>query len=186
MFVQLCGQCLGRQFPVLVPKNGLPSLARKNVIGLHRAVTSTQSNTFEINWTTDCEPDPIYWIKASTCRQDQHLVENLKPEDWRLLEHCITAHSFECSTTTHIPFTCPHSLEQSLLFDSWCGIGTAYGWKLNFIYLFVGLTARVLWCKCKYNVNVNFRAWFNHKMDNVYWIQSSSLQWPVIGLDATC
>ena len=31
----------------------------KNFTGLHRALTSTQSNTFEINWNSDSEPDLI-------------------------------------------------------------------------------------------------------------------------------
>jgi hypothetical protein len=31
----------------------------KNLTGLHRALTSTPSNTFGINWNTDCEPGLI-------------------------------------------------------------------------------------------------------------------------------
>jgi hypothetical protein len=31
----------------------------KNLTGLHKALTSTQSNTFEMNWHTDSEPDLI-------------------------------------------------------------------------------------------------------------------------------
>ena len=32
---------------------------RKNLTGLHRALTSTPSNTFGMNWNADCEPDLI-------------------------------------------------------------------------------------------------------------------------------
>jgi hypothetical protein len=37
-------------------KNGLPRLVLNNLIGLHRALTSTPSNTFGMDWNFDCEP----------------------------------------------------------------------------------------------------------------------------------
>ena len=61
----------------------------KNLIGLHRALTSTSSNTFGTNWNADCEPGliakhqcPTSVILVTEWRQVpaamfQHLVESL-------------------------------------------------------------------------------------------------------------
>jgi hypothetical protein len=37
-------------------RNGLSTLAWKNLTGLHRALTLTPSNIFLVNWNADCEP----------------------------------------------------------------------------------------------------------------------------------
>uniref|UniRef100_A0AAZ3SGF1 Uncharacterized protein n=1 Tax=Oncorhynchus tshawytscha TaxID=74940 RepID=A0AAZ3SGF1_ONCTS len=37
-------------------RNGLSRLVWKNLTGLHKALTSTSSNTFGVNWNIDCEP----------------------------------------------------------------------------------------------------------------------------------
>ncbi len=73
----------------------------KNLTGLHRALTSTSSNTFGMNWNADCVRDLItqhqcwtslmlLWLNGSKSLQ-QVLVESLKPEEWRLQ---INAHGF--------------------------------------------------------------------------------------------
>ena len=61
----------------------------KNLIGLHRALTSTPSNTFGMNWNADCEPDLIAQHQCPTSRMFvaewkqipaamfQHFVESL-------------------------------------------------------------------------------------------------------------
>ena len=62
----------------------------KNLTGLNRALTVTPSNTFEMNWSTDCEPGLIAptsvpnltnalvaeWKQVPTA-MFQHLVESL-------------------------------------------------------------------------------------------------------------
>ena len=40
-------------------RNGLSRSTWKNLPGLHRALSSTPSNTFGMNWNADCEPDLI-------------------------------------------------------------------------------------------------------------------------------
>jgi hypothetical protein len=40
-------------------RNGLLRFVWKNLTGLHRALTSTLSNTFGMNWNTDCKPGLI-------------------------------------------------------------------------------------------------------------------------------
>ena len=57
----------GRPFPVSACqctkrgpyRYGLLRSVQKNLTGLHRALISTPSNTFEINWNADCEPGLI-------------------------------------------------------------------------------------------------------------------------------
>ena len=64
---QLCGNSLGKAlscFSMTMPpctrrgpyRNDLLRSVWKNSTGLHRALTSTPSNTFGMNWNTDCEP----------------------------------------------------------------------------------------------------------------------------------
>ncbi|CDR00764.1 unnamed protein product [Oncorhynchus mykiss] len=45
--------------PVHKARNGLSRLLWKNLTGLHRALTSTPSNTFGMNWNADCDPGLI-------------------------------------------------------------------------------------------------------------------------------
>ena len=40
----------------------------KNLTGLRRALTSTPSNTFGMNWNADCEPDLIAQHQCLTSR----------------------------------------------------------------------------------------------------------------------
>jgi hypothetical protein len=40
-------------------RNGLSRSVWKNLTGLHRALTSTPSNTYGMNWNADCEPGLI-------------------------------------------------------------------------------------------------------------------------------
>ena len=68
----------------------LVEIGVENMTGMHRALTSTPSNTFEINWNTDCEPGLITqhqlpdltnalvaeW-KQVPAAMFQHLVESL-------------------------------------------------------------------------------------------------------------
>ena len=42
------------------------NLMRKNSTGLHRALTSTPSNTFRMNWSTRCEPGLITHHQCGT------------------------------------------------------------------------------------------------------------------------
>ena len=70
--------------------NGLSRSVWKNLTGLHRALISTPSNTFGMNWNANCEPDIIapyqcttsrmfLWLNGSKCptAMFQHLVESL-------------------------------------------------------------------------------------------------------------
>ena len=47
-------------------RNGLSRSVWKNLTGLHRALTSTPSDTFGMNWNADCEPDLIAQHQCST------------------------------------------------------------------------------------------------------------------------
>ena len=70
-------------------RNGLLRLVWKNLTGLHRGLTSTPSNTFGMNWNTDCEPGLINPTSVpdltnalvaewkSPAAMFQHLVESL-------------------------------------------------------------------------------------------------------------
>ncbi len=52
---------------------------------------------------TDCELDApiLLWLNViEFLRQVQHLVESLKPEEWRLLEQHINAHGFGMTHST--------------------------------------------------------------------------------------
>ena len=67
---QLCGNKLGKVlscFSMTMPpctkrgphSDGLLRSVWQNLTGLHRALTSTPSNTFGMNWNADCEPHLI-------------------------------------------------------------------------------------------------------------------------------
>jgi hypothetical protein len=67
---QLCGNSLGKAlscFSMTMPpctkegpyRNGVSRLVWKNLTGLHRALTSTPSNTIGMNWNVACEPGLI-------------------------------------------------------------------------------------------------------------------------------
>ena len=68
--LQFCGKSLGKAlscFSMTMPtctkrgpyRNGLSRSVWENLAGLHRALTSTPSNTFGMNWNADCEPGLI-------------------------------------------------------------------------------------------------------------------------------
>jgi hypothetical protein len=47
-------------------QNGLSRSVWKNLTGLHRALTSTPSNTFKMNWNANCEPGLIAHLQCPT------------------------------------------------------------------------------------------------------------------------
>ncbi|CDQ86808.1 unnamed protein product [Oncorhynchus mykiss] len=66
LIFHLCGNSLGKAlscFSMTMPpstkrgphRNVLPRVVWKNLTGLHRALTSTPSNTFGMNWNAGCE-----------------------------------------------------------------------------------------------------------------------------------
>uniref|UniRef100_A0AAZ3PLM5 Uncharacterized protein n=1 Tax=Oncorhynchus tshawytscha TaxID=74940 RepID=A0AAZ3PLM5_ONCTS len=76
---QLCGNSVGKAFfcfsMTMHPctnrgpyRNGLWRLVWKNLTGLHRALTTTLSNTFVMNWNSDCEPGLIAQHQCPTSR----------------------------------------------------------------------------------------------------------------------
>ena len=126
---QLCGNRLGKAcscFSMTMPpcttrgpyRNGLLSSVSKNLTGLHRALTSTPSNTFGINWNADGEPGLIaqhqcltslmlLWLNGSKSQQQCSNIQwKAFPEQWRPLQQQrgdqlhINAHDFgmRCST----------------------------------------------------------------------------------------
>ena len=105
-------------------RNGLLRSAWKNLTGLHRALTSTPSNTFGMNRNADYEPNLIAQHHCPTSRmllwqngskspqQCSNISWKAFPEEWRLLlQHRgdqlhINAHDFgmRCWTSR-----CPHT-----------------------------------------------------------------------------
>ncbi len=96
-------------------RNGFPSLAWKNLTGLHKALTLTTSITIGINENADCVPELITQHQWWTARF-RNLMGSLEPEEWRLLQQQINAHGLgrTCSTVTscdetffnyHVPAT---------------------------------------------------------------------------------
>ena len=97
----------------------------KNLTGLHRALISTPSNTFGMNWNTDCKPGLIAQHQCLTSRMlmaewkqvpaamFQHLVESLPRRVEAVIaaqgrdQLHINAHEFgkRCSSSR-----CPHIL----------------------------------------------------------------------------
>lgn len=101
-------------------RNVFPSLVWKNSTGLHR--TSARSNTFGVNWNDGREPVLItqhqlwislmlLWLNGSKSLQPvQHLVERLKPEEWRLSEQDINEHGFGMCSSITSRFFWPYSV----------------------------------------------------------------------------
>ena len=58
-----------------------------NLIGLHRALTSTPSNTFGMNWNADCEPGLI--------AQHQCLTSLMLVAEWKQVPAAIFQHLVE-------------------------------------------------------------------------------------------
>ena len=104
---QLCGNNLGKAlscFNMTMPlctkqgpyRNSLSRSVWKNLIDLHRALTSTPSHTFGMNWNADCEPDliaqyqcltslMIVWLNGSKSpEQCSNISWKAFPEEWRL------------------------------------------------------------------------------------------------------
>ena len=106
-FFQLCGNSLEKAlscFSMTMPRVQsevhteivLSRSVLKNWTGLHRALTSTPSNTFGINWNADCEPGLItqhqcstslmlLWLNGSkSTQQCSNILWKTFPEEWRL------------------------------------------------------------------------------------------------------
>ncbi len=107
--LHLCSSlCLSRSCFIVK----MPSCTKQHhtwLTGLHRALTSTPSNIFGMNWNADCESDLItnisvgphwcsgVWMGANPCCRFQHVVER-------------PGKRIRCSAITHgWMFWCPHS-----------------------------------------------------------------------------
>ncbi len=87
---------------------------------LHRALTSTPSNTLGMNWNANCEPGLItqhqcwislmlLWLNGSQSLQPGSKIW-WKPEEWRLLQQQINVFAVTCSAITYrCMFACLHS-----------------------------------------------------------------------------
>lgn len=91
--------------------NGFPT---SNMTGLYRALTSTPSNTSEMNWNADWEPDNIthhqcwtslilLWLNGSKCLQPGSNIwwKKMKLIEWRLVKQHIIAYGTTCLIITY-------------------------------------------------------------------------------------
>ena len=65
--------------------NGLSRSVWKNLTGLHRALTSTSSNAFEINWNADCEPGLIAQHQCPTSLMPLWLNGSKSPQQCSII-----------------------------------------------------------------------------------------------------
>uniref|UniRef100_A0A4W5MN69 Diacylglycerol kinase n=1 Tax=Hucho hucho TaxID=62062 RepID=A0A4W5MN69_9TELE len=69
-------------------RNGLSRSVWKNLPGLHRALTSTTSNTFGMNWNADCEPGLIAQYQCLTSLMLLWLNGNKSPQQCSNIYQC--------------------------------------------------------------------------------------------------